>query len=164
MFLNYSTCFGRHTAHHQELKNCNCSLWFYIRFWLPVATAMADPFEPTFQRRTCFEIKLSWSTETVYLLLQSYKISSYVTLVKDRWFLLYCSNSRTLLHYTTIKSQTKTFKFAPTCFGLIWNHLQWAHSCTLLGYWTGMLIYICYKQCLSVAVLDNSFCNIKSSH
>jgi hypothetical protein len=32
MFLNCSTCFGRHTAHHQELKNCNCSLWFYIRF------------------------------------------------------------------------------------------------------------------------------------
>jgi hypothetical protein len=32
MFLNCSTCFGRHTAHHQELKNSNCSLWFYIRF------------------------------------------------------------------------------------------------------------------------------------
>jgi hypothetical protein len=30
--VNCSTCFGRHTAHHQELKNCNCSLWFYIRF------------------------------------------------------------------------------------------------------------------------------------
>jgi len=29
MFLNFSTCFERHTAHHQELKNCNCSLWFY---------------------------------------------------------------------------------------------------------------------------------------
>jgi len=26
MFLNCSTCFGRHTAHHQELKNCNCSI------------------------------------------------------------------------------------------------------------------------------------------
>ena len=25
-FLNCSTCFGRHTAHHQELKNCNYSL------------------------------------------------------------------------------------------------------------------------------------------
>ena len=32
--------FWRHTAHHRELKNCNCSLWFYIRFWLPAA-AMA---------------------------------------------------------------------------------------------------------------------------
>ena len=29
--LNCSTCFGRNTAHHQKLKNCNCSLWFYIR-------------------------------------------------------------------------------------------------------------------------------------
>jgi len=28
MFLNCSTCFERHTAHHRELKNCNCSLWF----------------------------------------------------------------------------------------------------------------------------------------
>ena len=25
------------TAHHQELKHCNCSLWFYIRLWLPAA-------------------------------------------------------------------------------------------------------------------------------
>jgi hypothetical protein len=38
MFLNCSTCFGRHTTHHQELKNSNCSLWFYIVFgcWLPL--------------------------------------------------------------------------------------------------------------------------------
>jgi len=40
MFLNCSTCFERHTAYHQELKNCNCSLWFYMRLWLPAA-AMA---------------------------------------------------------------------------------------------------------------------------
>jgi hypothetical protein len=32
MFLNCSTCFERHIAYYQELKNCNCSLWFYIRF------------------------------------------------------------------------------------------------------------------------------------
>jgi len=42
MFLNCSTCFGRHIARHHELKNCNCSLWFYIRVWLPVA-AMTQP-------------------------------------------------------------------------------------------------------------------------
>jgi len=41
MIFTCSTCFGRHIAHHQELKNCNCSLWFYICFWLPAA-AMAD--------------------------------------------------------------------------------------------------------------------------
>jgi hypothetical protein len=23
-------------------QNCNCSLWFYIRLWLPVAAAMAE--------------------------------------------------------------------------------------------------------------------------
>jgi hypothetical protein len=32
VFLNCSTCFGRHNAYHQELKNFNCSLWLYIRF------------------------------------------------------------------------------------------------------------------------------------
>jgi hypothetical protein len=31
-FFNSSTCFGRHTVHYQELKNCNFSLWFYIHF------------------------------------------------------------------------------------------------------------------------------------
>jgi hypothetical protein len=42
MFLNCSACFERHTAHHQEHKNCNCGLWFYICVWLP-ASAMAQP-------------------------------------------------------------------------------------------------------------------------
>ena len=37
MFLDCSTCFGRHAAYHREPKNCNCSLWFYIRLWLPAA-------------------------------------------------------------------------------------------------------------------------------
>jgi hypothetical protein len=41
MFINCSTCFELHTAHHQELKNCNCSLWFYKRLWLP-ATVKAE--------------------------------------------------------------------------------------------------------------------------
>ena len=27
-FIEGSTCFERHTAHHQELQNCVCSLWF----------------------------------------------------------------------------------------------------------------------------------------
>jgi hypothetical protein len=37
LFLNRSTLFVRHTAHHHELKNCNCSLQFYIRLWSPAA-------------------------------------------------------------------------------------------------------------------------------
>ena len=35
--INCSTCIERHTDHHQELKNCNCSLCLYIRLWLPAA-------------------------------------------------------------------------------------------------------------------------------
>jgi hypothetical protein len=46
MFLNCSTCFGRHTAHHQEVKNCNCSLWFYISFWLLAAAATKKYIKP----------------------------------------------------------------------------------------------------------------------
>jgi len=43
MFINSSTCFERHTAHHQELKDCNCSLWFYIRLWLLTADSGRQP-------------------------------------------------------------------------------------------------------------------------
>jgi len=43
MFIKWSTCFERHTAHHQELKNCNYSLWFYIRLWLPAAVSGRQP-------------------------------------------------------------------------------------------------------------------------
>ena len=52
MFLNCLTCFGRHTAHHQELKDCNCSLWFYICFWLPATKNICK----TRSCNYCFEL------------------------------------------------------------------------------------------------------------
>jgi uncharacterized membrane protein YozB (DUF420 family) len=30
-FIYSSTCFERSHAHHQEIKNCSSSLWFYLR-------------------------------------------------------------------------------------------------------------------------------------
>jgi hypothetical protein len=30
MFIYSSTCFGRFSAHHQELSDCSGSLWFYL--------------------------------------------------------------------------------------------------------------------------------------
>jgi len=57
------------------------------------------------------------------------------------------------LHYTLISHfnlTLKHLKFAPTCFGLLWNHLQGVHGRTSSGYRIGMLIYICYKECRSV--------------
>jgi hypothetical protein len=30
-FVYSSTCFGRFSAHHQELSDCSVSLWFYLR-------------------------------------------------------------------------------------------------------------------------------------
>jgi hypothetical protein len=35
-FVYSSTCFGRFTAHYQELNDCSVSLWFYLRFVVTV--------------------------------------------------------------------------------------------------------------------------------
>jgi hypothetical protein len=43
MFIKCSTCFERHKAHHQELKNCNCSPLFYTRLWLPASDSSQQP-------------------------------------------------------------------------------------------------------------------------
>ena len=70
MFLNCSTCFGRHTAHHQELKNGNCSLWFYIRFWLPKPEAAITVFVLLMMGgvwpETCWAIKKHWNNKFYY--------------------------------------------------------------------------------------------------
>jgi hypothetical protein len=92
MFLDCSTCFERHTTHHQELKNCNCSVWFYIRFWLPAA-AMARP-----SRRpatvpvtiTIFELLMMGgvSPETCWAIKKHWNNKFYYT-VASCWFLLW---------------------------------------------------------------------------
>jgi hypothetical protein len=35
-FVYSSICFGRFTAHHQELNDCSGSLWFYLRIVVTV--------------------------------------------------------------------------------------------------------------------------------
>jgi len=71
MFINCSTCFEQHTAHHQELKNCNCSLWFYICLWLPAAV-MAQPWQllattnVCVSLKTCRAIKKHWNNNFYY--------------------------------------------------------------------------------------------------
>ena len=35
-FVYSSTCFGRFSAHHQELSDCSGSLWFYLRIMVIV--------------------------------------------------------------------------------------------------------------------------------
>jgi len=46
-FIYSSTCFGRPHVHHQELNNCNSSLWFYhwsvVVAMLLVVVGPADP-------------------------------------------------------------------------------------------------------------------------
>jgi len=34
-------------------KNCNCSLWFYIRFLWPVAAAMTEPSQRPATKNLC---------------------------------------------------------------------------------------------------------------
>jgi hypothetical protein len=63
MFLNSSTCFQRHTAHHQELKNCNCSLWFYIRLWFHYTAASRFFYFYTISKLKLI-IKSCWSLHT----------------------------------------------------------------------------------------------------
>jgi len=97
MFLNCSTCFGRHAAHHQELKNCNCSLWFYIHFWLP-ATAMAQPSQwpatkNVYKTRGCnYSFLSSWwwvaSPETHWAIKKHWNNKFYYT-VASCWFILW---------------------------------------------------------------------------
>jgi len=46
-FIYSSTCFGRPHAHHQELNNCNSSLWFYLRnVVVAVLLVVVGPFGP----------------------------------------------------------------------------------------------------------------------
>jgi hypothetical protein len=56
-FIWRSTCFERHTAHHQELKNCTSSPWFYIRLRLLDVELDADRiyYSMFIWSSTCFE-------------------------------------------------------------------------------------------------------------
>jgi len=104
--VNCSTCFERHTAHHQELTNCNCSLWFYMRLWLPVAV-MAEPWQlpaitvyellmmSDVSLETCWAIKKHWNNKFYYTVascclflydLQNLKLRSEFTFLQDGAF------------------------------------------------------------------------------
>jgi hypothetical protein len=85
MFLNCSTGFKRHTAHHQELKHCNCGLWFYIRLWLPAAFDLLMMSGVSLE--TCWAIKKHWNSIFYYT-------------VASCWLFLYDFhlNFRTRLH------------------------------------------------------------------
>jgi hypothetical protein len=89
MFLNCSTCFRRHTAHYQGLKNCNCGLWFYIRLWLPVAM-MAQPLQASIR---VFELLIMGgvSPETYWAIKKYWNNKFYYT-VASCWFFLWDSN------------------------------------------------------------------------
>jgi hypothetical protein len=66
--------------------------------------------------------------------------------------LLYCSNPCNSLHFKILKSHNKTLKIRPHIFQSLFKQSSGVHGRTLLCYWIGMLIYICYKECRYVAV------------
>jgi len=71
MFFNCSTCFERHTAHHQELKNCNCSLWFYIRLWLLAAVVAEFPLSHDGSRQPKTYVKPEAAITVFWFLMMS---------------------------------------------------------------------------------------------
>ena len=92
MFLNCSTCFERQAAHHQELKNCNCSLWFYIHLWLPAAVSCQQPqrYVKPETAITVFELLMmsGVSLETCWAIKKHWNNKFYYT-VQSCWLFLY---------------------------------------------------------------------------
>ena len=70
MFLNCSTCFGRHTAHHQELKNCshrsgNRQPKTYVKPEV-VITVFELLMMGCVSPETCWAIKKHWNNKLYY--------------------------------------------------------------------------------------------------
>jgi len=123
MFLNCSTCFERHSAHHQEPKNCNCSLWFYIRFWLPVAAALAQPSQRP-AAITVFELLMmdGVSPETCWAVKKHWNNKFYYT-VASCWFFLWDLYYDARIHEHQVICNAALYVICVTFSGYIdlWN-------------------------------------------
>jgi len=104
-------------THHPSsgAQNCNCSFWFYIRFWLPVA-AMAEPSQRPVTTNVCktrgcnssFELLMMGgvSSETCWAIKKLWNNKFYYT-VASCWFfkwILY-NDARIHEHHVTNKAQ-----------------------------------------------------------
>jgi hypothetical protein len=68
-FVYSSTYFGRFSAHHQELNDCSCSLWFYLRIVVivvPCARTQHDYHHDT-------KVKPEAATAVLELLMMGWK-------------------------------------------------------------------------------------------
>jgi hypothetical protein len=74
-FIYSSTCFGRPHVHHQELNNCNSSLWFYLRsVVIAVLLVVVGPAgRPNHDQKHCYHhaptVKPEAATAVVELLM-----------------------------------------------------------------------------------------------
>jgi hypothetical protein len=77
-FVYSSTCFGRFSAHHQELNGCSGSLWFYLRIVATVVLCLcsgraAGPTTNTARLSPRYEGKLEAATAVIELLMMGGK-------------------------------------------------------------------------------------------
>jgi endonuclease V-like protein UPF0215 family len=67
-----STCFGRPHGHHQELRNCSSSLWFY-RWSVVIAVLETINNRPDHEQQHCYHhaptVKPEAATAVVELLM-----------------------------------------------------------------------------------------------
>jgi len=70
-FIYNSTCFGRFAAHHQELNDCNGSIWFY----LSIVATFGRPARPRTQHDCHHDtkVKLEAATAVTELLMMGGK-------------------------------------------------------------------------------------------
>ena len=147
MFLNCSTCFERHIAHHQELKNCICSLWFLhtsvgagrsqswvpTQFWkLPTPT---DVCKTRGYKYSCWasddERCVAWNMlSNKKLWNNKILLHSRILLVISVWFIIHRIHFwGSFLHFLEELSCHSTLKSHLWCFILSFLHSQnWSLS------------------------------------
>jgi len=143
MLLNCSTCFGRHAAHHQELKKCNCSLWFYIRLWLLSADShdscrQAQTYVKPEAAITVFELLMmgSVSPETCWAIKKHWNNKFYYT-VASSWLFLHDLYYDARIHEHQVLVEIQTGHLQNTgvwhyCYTIVLNVwfvlLRWMYS------------------------------------
>jgi hypothetical protein len=69
MFAYSSTCFGRFSAHHQELNDFSGSFWFYLRIVVTVVLCLwsGRPARPQTQHDYHHDTKVKPKTATEFI-------------------------------------------------------------------------------------------------
>jgi hypothetical protein len=154
LFLNCSTCFGRHTTHHQELKNCNCSLWFYTRFGLPIAAGrQPKTYVKPEAAITVFELLMicGVSHETCWGIKKHWNYKFYYT-VASCWFFLW------VLYYDARIHEHQVYRNLTTYYTRPDQHFTISLWQTRIFCIYTPIKYICWKKSDSIRILLDCYC------